>query len=521
MCKRMHYDTNTNLPGNPDNDDNPDSDDNSYSVQPNKKEITKKNSAIGHLPPELLKFVNNDTYSLLIKGKPGTGKTTLALTLMDNLNYDSNYFYISTRLSIRQLLYFYPWITKFTLNNESKHEYKFEDARLDEPESLFERITNQLMDVKSPIIIIDTWDTIALFMDRESRLNNERVLQIWRERSGAKLIFLSESSDLTLLDSIVDGVITLRQDSKKSYTYRELFFNKLRGIPIDCTKYCFSLYNGIFFALDSSSELNLIEKFKNNELKHNGFDFKETTYLPNDKNKPYQSPNTILNEIINGNKIVTTEFDSRIPNELISSVLFRTIFSWIVSARPVLINNFEWGFYSILKKILLFSIQTEKVNDLLLNEKLDFFKIYKDYVANNEQNNSPQENKSNLDNFEALINNIIPAVYSNSNSNSNSINHNDVLNIIDGNNTKNLISDFKFIDRIKSLHSIHNLVIIKNGFSQDHNINNNNVLLSEGNYFKIYLKGNNIIIKSIGPSKRIYGAFNQNDDLFVDWYPLI
>ena len=215
MCERMHYDTNTNLPGNPNNDDNFDSNDKGYSVHAEQKKIKKKNSAIGHLPPELLKFVNNDTYSLLIKGKPGTGKTTLALTLMDNLNYDGNYFYISTRLSIRQLLYFYPWITKFTLNNESKHEYKFEDARLDEPESLFERITNQLMDVKSPIIIIDTWDTIALFMDRESRLNNERVLQIWRERSGAKLIFLSESSDLTLLDSIVDGVITLRQESKK------------------------------------------------------------------------------------------------------------------------------------------------------------------------------------------------------------------------------------------------------------------------------------------------------------------
>ena len=68
----------------------------------------------------------------------------------------------------------------------------FEDARLDEPESLFERITNQLMDIKSPIIIIDSWDAIASFMDREARLNNERVLQTWRERAGAKLIFISE-----------------------------------------------------------------------------------------------------------------------------------------------------------------------------------------------------------------------------------------------------------------------------------------------------------------------------------------
>ena len=204
----------------------------------------------GHLPNEILKFVKNDSYSLLVKGKPGTGKTTFALTLMDNLNHDSNYFYISTRLSIKQLLFFFPWINKFTSINDSKYEYKFEDARLDEPESLFERITNQLMDVKSPIIIIDTWDAIASFMDKESRLNNERVLQIWRERAGAKLIFLSESCETTLLDSIVDGVITLKNEFKQPNQYRKLFINKLRGISINCSKYYFSLSDGFFFVLD-------------------------------------------------------------------------------------------------------------------------------------------------------------------------------------------------------------------------------------------------------------------------------
>ena len=34
------------------------------------------------------------------------------------------------------------------------------------------------MDVKAPIIIIDSWDAIASFMDKEARLNNERVCQV-------------------------------------------------------------------------------------------------------------------------------------------------------------------------------------------------------------------------------------------------------------------------------------------------------------------------------------------------------
>ncbi len=516
------HDTNTNLPGNPNNDNNSDSNDNVYRASLNKKKTIIKNGAIGHLPSELLEFVNNDTYSLLIKGKPGTGKTTLALTLMDNLNYDSNYFYISTRLSIRQLLYFYPWTTKFTLNTESNIEYKFEDARLDEPESLFERITNQLMDVKSPIIIIDTWDAIALFMDRESRLNNERVLQIWRERAGAKLIFLTESSDLTLLDSIVDGVITLRQELKKSHTHRELFFNKLRGISIDCPKYYFSLHNGLFFALDSASGLNLMEKFKNNEPKHDGFYIKEKTIdSQNNKDKPYQSLNTVLNETINSSNLTTMEFDSRMSNELILSLLFKPLFSWIESGKPISISNFEWNFYSVLKKFLLFFASPKLTNDLLLNEKFDLFEIYKDYIVSNEQYNSHEESHGNLDEFEASISKTISDALKKTGKKPN---HDSVLNIIDGNNTNHLFSNLKFIDSLKKNANIHNLIVIKkNRFpKKDYNNinNNNNPLLSEGNYFKIVFEGKNIMLKSINPSKGIYGAYIENNGLFVGWYPL-
>ena len=222
----------------------------------------RKRNTVGHFPWELLKFVKNDSYSLLIKGKPGTGKTTFALTLLDNLNDDSNYFYISTRLSLKQLSFYYPWVEKFFSKDENKSGYRFEDARLDEPESLFERITNQLMDVKSPVIIIDTWDTIASFMDRESRLNNERVLQIWRERAGAKLIFLSETSDLGILDSIVDGVITLDNTIFESTNNRQMTINKLRGLPIRCSSYSYSLYDGVFYTSDLIKDLNLFSSFE-------------------------------------------------------------------------------------------------------------------------------------------------------------------------------------------------------------------------------------------------------------------
>ena len=39
-------------------------------------------------------------------------------------------------------------------------------------------------------------------------------------------------------------------------------------------------------------------------------------------------------------------------------------------------------------------------------------------------------------------------------------------------------------------------------------------LLSESNYYKIVLKGKNILIKSASPSKHVFGALNENNNHF-------
>src|ERR671914_219720 len=209
-----------------------------------------------HIPSELQYFVNKDTYSLVIKGGAGTGKTTLSLTILKALEIKSNFFYICTRVSPRQLSISYPWISKYVENqkerisgpsiSDTEVPINFEDARLDEPESLFERITNELMDVKSPLIIIDSWDAVASFMDREARLNNERVLQTWRERAGAKLIFISEQPADTTLDFLVDGIVELKQIYYNNVKIRQMFLQKLRGTRITRASYPYTLENSIF-----------------------------------------------------------------------------------------------------------------------------------------------------------------------------------------------------------------------------------------------------------------------------------
>ena len=216
-----------------------------------------------HIPSELLEFVRRDTYSLLVKGYAGAGKTTLSLTILRTLKIKNNFFYISTRLSPKQLFIYYPWLGKYVDINANQDENptssqhigynisSFEDARLDEPESLFERITNQLMDVKAPIIIIDSWDAVASFMDKEARLNNERVLQTWRERAGAKLIFISENPNDTTLDFLVDGIVELDQKVHDGMRLREISLTKLRGIRINKPSYLYTLNKGIFQSYNS------------------------------------------------------------------------------------------------------------------------------------------------------------------------------------------------------------------------------------------------------------------------------
>ncbi len=60
------------------------------------------------MPEELMHFIQRDTYSLLIKGVAGTGKTTLALTILKTLGSKNNFFYISTRISPKQTLPILP-----------------------------------------------------------------------------------------------------------------------------------------------------------------------------------------------------------------------------------------------------------------------------------------------------------------------------------------------------------------------------------------------------------------------------
>ncbi|MDQ3727652.1 MAG: AAA family ATPase [Thermoproteota archaeon] len=296
------------------------------------------------IPEDLLHFIRRDTYSLLVKGFAGTGKTTLALTILNVLGIKNNFFYISTRISPRQLYQYYPWLKDLIGQSRPRgtgpareHELmpSFEDARLDEPESLFERITNQLMDIKSPIIIIDSWDAIASFMDREARLNNERVLQTWRERAGAKLIFISEQPTDTTLDFLVDGIVELKQSYYNNVKIRQIFLQKLRGTRITRASYLYTLENSIFHSFVPYQPIKF-EPHRRNAARVSELSIGDNI------GSGYPMLDASLGSGFPRKGLVLLELDSHVNMTIAMIFLQRIVSNFVSSGNPVLLQPDNW-----------------------------------------------------------------------------------------------------------------------------------------------------------------------------------
>jgi KaiC/GvpD/RAD55 family RecA-like ATPase len=252
-------------------------------------------SASSPLPPELSQFLSRSSYSLLIKGEAATGKTILALSILKDVAAAGNYLYLSTRASPSQLFENHPWLSELAPKTErpdtgeqskgvqSPNRFvdgpdigelaktdgpdtgeqskgvqspnRFVDARLDEPVPFFERITNELMDVKSPTIVVDSWDPIGMMMKDEALISNMKVLQTWRERAEAKIIILIEDSDNTSFDSLFDGVVALDRYYDDGRIVRMIQLSKLSGVKVTRPSYLFTLDGGVFQSFRAQSPL--------------------------------------------------------------------------------------------------------------------------------------------------------------------------------------------------------------------------------------------------------------------------
>ena len=208
------------------------------------------------IPDELSHFLKIGR-TLLIKGDAGTGKTTLALEILQFFEpVDCIYFSTKTPPSI--LYEYYPWLKdKIVLGPE---EIRFLETRQESPERLLNRLRDQLLKMEQPFLVVDTWDAMAMEMDYKEQLRAAKAIIMTTYVTNGRTILVEETEKTSFLDFLVDGVVSLTstdvygeaeagrvyEDRLERRTAREMELKKLRGIRVSNKKYTFTLEGGRF-----------------------------------------------------------------------------------------------------------------------------------------------------------------------------------------------------------------------------------------------------------------------------------
>ncbi|MFQ5712111.1 MAG: ATPase domain-containing protein, partial [Candidatus Geothermarchaeales archaeon] len=211
------------------------------------------------IPQELIDFFSLGSGTLLIKGDPGTGKTILSLELLRRFGVDKSGVYLSTRVSPERLFTQFPWLrdvveperildaSSRNRGGASKDErFVVSDARLGHFPTTFEHLYELAMELDNPFLVIDSWDAALYRFDPEERVNVMSLLETLIASKKANIVFVSEKSERTTLDYLVDGVVTLSERRVENRPVREITLNKLRGVQRSSDRYLFTLLDGRF-----------------------------------------------------------------------------------------------------------------------------------------------------------------------------------------------------------------------------------------------------------------------------------
>ena len=200
--------------------------------------------------PEVLKKTAG--YSLLIKGAPGMGKSTFALTLMVE-KANMNGFYVSTRVKPDKLYEQFPWVRKYVKTDnvfdatDLVSGVGVDTSGLDSGEELqfLKDVRAKVEGLKDATVIIDTWDAVHATLG-DSATHTEKQLTDWPREKNLTLVLVSEFMDTRVLEFLVDGVVTLTDSEIEGRRVREVRLDKLRECEIRNLRYVYTLKNGIF-----------------------------------------------------------------------------------------------------------------------------------------------------------------------------------------------------------------------------------------------------------------------------------
>ena len=208
----------------------------------------------------LLDFFIAGGRSVIVRGDPGTGKTSFVLQLLDY--HSKNNFksvYMSTRLSAKTLKSHQPWVEMVqgkygTVPRLAEDQIGFQDSRRMDGVRAITGLRAYLEQVGNPFVVLDSWE--GLFFESHT-LGVEEISKLV-EDYDARFVVVTERREQTDLDYLLDGVIVLRRKFHEGRVVREIELKKLRGVSIKQSRFIFTLDQGKFRYLPPLSSQNLV-----------------------------------------------------------------------------------------------------------------------------------------------------------------------------------------------------------------------------------------------------------------------
>jgi KaiC/GvpD/RAD55 family RecA-like ATPase len=338
----------------------------------------------------LHKFLSTKPTSLLIRGLPGTGKTTLALELLAASRRPG--YYISTRVSLKKIKEYFPWVADLLKDeyvvkssyNSNSNDVPVTDARLGTSKAVVEKVMDFILAHKDAVIILDSWDAIAKETNMDERLKTEKSMVYMADANNSMLIFISEEPEHNTLAYLVDSIITLEMYYKDSFRIRHMKVDKMRGMQIDYSIIPFTLKGSRFIPLLSKDYSYPIKPIQFNAIK-NSNEFISTGSKDMD---------TVLGGGIRKGSVVLIEREHDVGKSYIAHILASLTLNALKNRLPVLTTPAPYvPLKSVLKyvepfcnreELSLYTVFTkdEDPNDYMIDNAINVCKLTDDVSYN-------------------------------------------------------------------------------------------------------------------------------------------